>query len=290
MSSEDAKRALEACEKGVNEMIAISKANQEKVDSYHNSEVPEYNRRWEDWKNQKNNREKEKSDWDRRRDEKAHSKSGDRHHGPCEGWNHINHGCPSGWEDDGNGGHGCSKGFGKKACKKSWNLRLEEAAREIGSKPGDFTDQEPQRPSPPTQNQSNINIACCANITQVIASQVNDSMINQQNDCMSNLRKNYEENLLKEEEEKQKKESNKQVSSEQGSSEQDSKNNVGMMTKIGVSGFIVLCSCIFLLVIISIIIMFSGNNNQNDETSMSMSSFTPPQMYNQQQYYPQYSY
>ena len=60
---------------------------------------------------------------------------------------------------------------------------------ERGPRPADYTEPWPQDPAPIQQNQTPITIACCANVSNIIGSQVTSSTISQYNNCLED-RKN----------------------------------------------------------------------------------------------------
>lgn len=287
MSSENAKRALEACEKGVELMIATAKSNQEITNDYNNRLIPEYNAKWDEWKKRKEQRRRDIDDWENKVNQRAESKRDD-----SKQWNN----CVATWECDAGKHHdwcrndfgdgwyhagknqncgactifGCSQCHG--ICKKDDGLRRREAISEIGNRPADFNETEPQRPTTPEQNDTNINIACCANITQILASQINDSAITQANDCMSNLRQGYDDAVRKEEEERKRKEDEERKRKEEEKREEERKS---LMKKAGVGGFIIICSCLFLFIIISLIFGLSGSSEDTD-MEYSQSTYSVP--------------
>jgi len=215
----EAKRALETCEAGVQLMIATARANQAKVDEYNNVTIPRYNVDFEEWKKKRDQRVREQQEWENNVNQRAESKRGDsrqwnncvatwecdagRHDDWCrndfgDGWYHAgkeqNCGACTIW--------GCSQCHG--ICKKDDGLRRREAISEIGRRPDNFNETEPRRPSPPEQNMTPNNITCCANVTQVVASNINDSLIKQMNDCKSSLNDKYQVEKEKEARQKEK--------------------------------------------------------------------------------------
>ena len=261
MSAEQAKRALDACEKGVNEMIAISQSNQEKLNYYNNTEKPEYNTKWDAWKGKRDQRGREQQDWENRKNEIFERKGGERKQtgegiNPQSGWCKNDHG--DDWEAVERLVNWAN--VGGMNCKKTESARWREATNEAGRRPDNFNETEPQKPPEPAQNKSNISISCCANITQIIASQVNDSTINHANDCMSNLKQGYNDAVRKEEEEQKRKEEEEKKRKE----EEEKQRKLGIMQKAGVGGFIIICSCLFLFIIISLIFGLGGSNEDTD--------------------------
>jgi len=271
--SAEAKRSLEACENGVNQMIAISKSNQEKVNYHNDTLISEYNRKWDDWKNRRDQRGREQQDWDRRYNEERNARRGDKEgrSGACGSVP----GCPGGFREVSSWYN-----WGNASCNKECQRNDDDADRiareKNGNKPGDFNETEPQRPSPPEQNNSNINISCCANITQIIASQVNDSTINQANDCMSNLRQGYDNAVVKEQEEtKRKEEEEKKRKEEEERKRKEEEERKSLTKKLGVGGFIILCSCALLFIVISLSFGFSSGGEETDMEYASSTYSTP---------------
>uniref|UniRef100_A0A6C0DZM2 Uncharacterized protein n=1 Tax=viral metagenome TaxID=1070528 RepID=A0A6C0DZM2_9ZZZZ len=273
--SAEAKRSLEACENGVNQMIAISKANQEKVDYYNNTEIPEFNRKQEEWKIRGNDRRRDQDNWRKRYEDEKNKLSGEEEVKSCGGiW--TNEGCSGGWRKIEDRHCGALNAQRQSVCRRN-DDEVERIARErVGPRPGDFNEMEPQRPSPPEQNNSNINISCCANITQIIASQVNDSTINQANDCMSNLRQGYDNAVVKEQEEgKRKEEEETKRKEEEEERKRKEEERKSLMKKLGVGGFIILCSCALLFIVISLSFGFSSGGEETDMEYASSTYSTP---------------
>lgn len=163
MSVEDAKTALEACEKGVDVMIASSKANAELVNDY-NNKLAQYSSALEA--------------------------------------NRLN---PS-------------------------------LAR-------------PEKPNKPEQNKTHISISCCADIKEIVASQINNSLIQQNNDCLSDLRKEYEDKL------KGNSIDQNQNNSIKTNQDTSNKNNNSNMIKIGIAIYIIISCCICACLILGGVIL-----------------------------------
>lgn len=204
MSAEDAKRALKACEDGIALLTAQQKANQALVDDY-NKNLTAWQARKntadDKWTRENSDRIKAQEQWDANVNAKAEQKRNDSSNwNNCVVWNETSAGkhddwCrndkgDSGWYHAGQDGAGCAWGWGKGVCKKNDDLRLREAKSELGPRPANY--QEPKfsetKPTESAQNQTAINVACCANTLNVVGSQVTDSNIQQQNDCAKDLK------------------------------------------------------------------------------------------------------
>lgn len=160
MSAEDAKKALDACERGVDEMIASSKANGELVNDYNN-----------------------------------------------------------------------------KLAQYSAAL---EANRLDPSLP------RPEKPSRPEQNKTHVSISCCADIKEIVASQINNSLIQQNNNCLSDLRKNYEDKLKGEESLQ-----NQSNTDSTQNNKNSNGNDNGTIIKVGIAICIIITCCICMCIILS---------------------------------------
>ena len=204
MSAEDAKIALKACEEGIALMKAQQKANQVLVDDYNkNLTAWEAKKSTADttWASENSTRIKAQEQWDANVSAKAEEKRKDEQiWNNCAIWDETSAGKHTNWcvNDKGEGWYhsgqagqaGCPKGQGKGMCKKDDALRLREAKSELGARPVNY--QEPKfsetKPTTPSQNQTAINVACCANVLNVVGSDVTDSNIQQQNDCAKDLK------------------------------------------------------------------------------------------------------
>jgi hypothetical protein len=248
--SAEAKRTLNACKSGVDLMIATATANQEMSNNYNNVLIPEYNAKLEDWKRRKKETEDAIDNWNKRRDEKAESKIND-----SREWNNCvaTWECDAGKHDDwcrndiGDGWYhagknqncgactiwGCSQCHG--VCKKTKEKRYQEAESEIGPRPNNFNEPEPSEPKRPEQNKTDMNISCCANITQIVASKIDDSIIAQANECVTNLEQEYEKQVKEEEKKK--------------IDVQAQEKRKKMIQKIGLIAIIILCFCLLLSII-----------------------------------------
>lgn len=278
MSSQDAKRALEACERGVNELIATSKANQAIVDTFNHDTLPQYNSLHDQWKRDKERRIREQQDWDRRRDELMRNKEGERRT-TGEGINPQAHWCTNDfgtdWEAEGRMANWAN--VGRMSCKKTEGTRRREAENEAGNRPGDFNQQEPQRPERPAQNESDISISCCANLTQIVASNIDDSVIQQSNDCKSSLQGQYEDAVKKEEEERKRKEEDERKRKEdEERKRKEEENRKKTMRNVGIGAIIIIVSCCFLFVLLGGVgvISLSSNSDDTDEYSEFMDTAT----------------
>lgn len=201
MSVADAKAALDACKEGIALITAQQKANE--------ALSTDYNNRLRDWEARKTTfngtreanksaRGKAQQDWDTRYDQWYRNRR-EVYNAGC-GLCGSNPGCPGGSNDVGNDGcktncvdtlfgRACTDGCNRR-CQRNDETSRNEATNntnnERGAKPGNFNDPEfsEQQPTEPQQNQTPINIACCANVTSIVGSDVSDTTINQANDCL----------------------------------------------------------------------------------------------------------
>lgn len=201
MSVADARAALQACENGVALITAQQRSNQALVDNDN-----QRRRAWEERRNifnttrnrNKNARENAQRDWDNRYNEWYRDRRNIFNAG-C-GLVGSNPGCPSGSNDVGHDGcwtncvgSWCTAGHNRRCQRTEETSRTESinnTNRERGPRPDNFNEPEFSEiePRPSAQNQTPINITCCANVTSVIGSQVTDSTIEQQNNCLQTKR------------------------------------------------------------------------------------------------------
>ena len=106
----------------------------------------------------------------------------------CVIWDRATKGwdCGDGKEGDGSYGGGCTHGWGKSRCKWSGESARKFAREDCGPEPRTDCDPRPGNVPCPLKQQDATQVAvnCCANITQITASEVSDSTIKQQTDCL----------------------------------------------------------------------------------------------------------
>ena len=196
MSAADAKAALKACEQGIALIIAQQKSNAALVADY-NARSADVTAKRDAYNNAKRDRENVQRDWDNRKNDIANAKRGEsRDTWKHEAFNSNGDWCNneiSGWEDDGDRDVGWVDGGccrHRRRCKKGGGLvdreANEQTTNEKGGRPGNYNEPWPNDAAPVTQNQTPINIACCANTTNIVGSQITDSTISQQNNCLQN--------------------------------------------------------------------------------------------------------
>lgn len=190
MSVADAKAALEACQIGIDEAKALRLSNQVLVEFYNKNVKDVYTKR-EIYQNAKKEREIKQTEWDNNRSRIYIAKGKERQstrNGGCvsrESWCKNDYG--DGWEDDGQIDHwGCEK---KRNCKKTHDTKINEANDEVGARPGNYNEPWPQDAANVVQNNTAINISCCANVFNVVGSELSDNNIIQQNECLSTKKK-----------------------------------------------------------------------------------------------------
>lgn len=190
MSVADAKAALDACQNGIALMTAQQKSNQVLVNDYNRRHLA-----WEARRNTANqvrnqnkiNRQNAKDDWDNRRQNNKNEAANDRENAGC-GLCGSNPRCRADWAWVGS--HRCAW-LGSQCeneCRRtSENVEAEADRRTGGSEPHVYDDPpfSEGEPAPSQQNTTPINISCCANVLNVVGSDVNQTQINQQNDCLS---------------------------------------------------------------------------------------------------------
>ena len=190
MSSADAKAALQACENGIALITAQQKSNQVLINDFNNRQA-----QWEARKNaydtDQNNNVKARDDsiaiWDRRHTEWVNALRDQTINAGCGGAG-TNPGCPSGFYQTGE--HWCN-GIGReRECKRTDAELNKQATIGIQNERGPreqrwIRSSFPQvAPAQPQQNQTTINIACCANVSTIVGSSIDATTINQQNDCL----------------------------------------------------------------------------------------------------------
>ncbi|MEY3422214.1 MAG: hypothetical protein RIR48_2517 [Bacteroidota bacterium] len=236
MSLDDAKRALKACEDGIDTAKAIYKSNQALIDKHNNVDVPARKTEQQTWDKAKADFEAKYSRWDQKKDE-YEKWSGivgsiDTTFNKSLGWyndcrdksNTSDTNWQCGWEAENvhklydpwgfyayesfrTGGIGPCHWFDVR-CKRKDSSKQKINTDYNKEKPQFTGGEKPKDLQPPEQNKTQISISCCANILNVIGSEIKDSDIKQQNECLSSSKNAIakEEQRLKDEEERKRKE------------------------------------------------------------------------------------
>lgn len=192
-SSEAIKAAMESCQKGIQLLEARVKQNGALT-----SAKEEERKGWQGRKtthetncnNTRNERNNQRADWNRRYNEEKNARRGDkeRRSGACGSVP----GCPSGfhetssWYDWGN--WSCNR-----ECTRTDGDADRVARERVGAEPSEHHCQPfPEAwPGDAQLDTTPITLGCCANQTNVIGSNLNDSSIQQNNNCLSSLQDDY---------------------------------------------------------------------------------------------------
>lgn len=196
-----AQEAMNNCTKAVNLVTAQIASNQALIDNYNNIRIPEYNARKDAWNKNKTERQIAQQQWDEKKNQlfDQYKKEdfyqncgvlGPGNSGRCDGdfYEHRRDCCSRGvfgecWTE-------------KKICRRTDGKcdsdAREQTRRERGDRPGDWVEPAPDAPAPPQQNATPVNVTCCANIQNIVASQISDARLSQENNCKSQLQKNLE--------------------------------------------------------------------------------------------------
>ena len=199
---EDAKRALKACEDGIALITAQQKSNQALVDDYNKRTIEVVNAQ-NTWGKNKKIREDSQISWDNKKKEIYDNNQEEKLWLHCtstfDNDDKRNKWCINdfgqGWEYSRNNRkcdqvRPCSLGFCKGFCQKTdvkrWDEAVKQVIKEIGPRPANYNEPKPQNVAEIKQNQTPINIACCAATTNIIGSEVTNSTITQENNCLQN--------------------------------------------------------------------------------------------------------
>jgi hypothetical protein len=218
MSVADAKRALQACEDGIALITAQQKSNQVLTDDYNDklraweSRRNAHNQKYGNWENKRGEYSKY-GNYDARQEFNSNETDWSRDCSVC--WSSCNYPSASDWADgnckrwaqerglihsdeyyyngkwwhDNDGGDGaCGKKKVRYQCDRRPN-KIEEWKNDYFKNKPTFTEGEPQKPA---QNLTSINLACCANVSNIVGSQVDQTIINQQNNCLQDKRSEIE--------------------------------------------------------------------------------------------------
>jgi len=184
---------LQACNDAVNVMIATSTANKNAT-NYNDIIDNEWGAAHDVWENKKKANEDAQTNWDNRKKEIFISKGNDRQNTRNTSIISYAYWCTddygSGWTDAGNQ-PSSTLGQNFRSCKKTDILRWSEAEAQVisekGARPGDFNDPEPKKNEGEYVHQNNDQplgtITCCANISNIIGSTLNDTQLKQLNNC-----------------------------------------------------------------------------------------------------------
>ena len=206
MSAEDAKIALKACEDGIALLTAQQKANQALVDDYNKRSLDVVNKR-STYNTAKTEFEKKLAEWTSKTGAYSNFKKYDGKNnqfwanetdGTCwwgENWDKAHEWCHNKANEKGYDGEnywakqwgGCYGRHGNFLCKKTDDVVNNQIYEYDKNKPV-FTEQWPPDAAPISQNLTSMNITCCANVLNVVGSEVTDSNIQQLNDCAKDLK------------------------------------------------------------------------------------------------------
>jgi pyruvate/2-oxoglutarate dehydrogenase complex dihydrolipoamide acyltransferase (E2) component len=213
MSVADAKRALKACEEGIETAKAIYKSNQALIDERNKVDIPAYKAKHDVWKAKKAVHDAKYIKWDSKSDEYAgwknivgsisttfnkslgwwndcrDKKETDETNKQCaweaENVHNLYH--PSGFYAYASfltAGTGPCHWFDVK-CRRT-QASIDKINLEYNAVKPTFTDDEPTLEPAKQLNTTNITIACCANTLNVIGSNLTYTDIEQQNNCLTN--------------------------------------------------------------------------------------------------------
>jgi hypothetical protein len=218
MSAADAKKALDACQKGIDKMEKINTDNIKTIDE-NTANNTAYQTKKTIWETGKADFAKEQLSWNSRKDAIVNElKKEERTWNNCAWWDydasHPNkhddwcvNDIAQGWYHSGGTGGGCPGGQGKGVCKKTDALMDKEATAKLNdtwipgpglddrmdngvlvhrlSNSGNYPIAQPVAPIDKQLNTTNLSISCCSNSLSILASDVTGSNITQQNDCLS---------------------------------------------------------------------------------------------------------
>lgn len=187
MSVADSKAALDACQNGIDLMTAQQKSNQTLVNDYnlrHKAWEARRNTADNTWNQANTNRQNDQRSWDNKFSEHKSAHLND------EIWTDCNtNSCPADYSKYLDHSYCWNDGINKykQKCGISDQHAIYLATKEVGNRPPDYNTPKfsEGEPSPSQQNTTPINISCCANVLNVVASDVTQTNINQQNDCLS---------------------------------------------------------------------------------------------------------
>ena len=195
-----AQETLLKCQTSIQLLEAQYKANQQIVE-YNNAKTVECaaqdQRNLDDYNRKCGDRRKKNDEWHDciRNRERAHLDW--RGETGCVIWDRATKGwdCGDGKEGDGSYGGGCQHGWGKSRCKWSGESARKFAREDCGGEPPTDCGPRPGNVPCPLKQQDATQVAvnCCANVTSIVGSEVQQSTIQQQNACLNEKEKNLKQ-------------------------------------------------------------------------------------------------
>lgn len=187
-----AQESMIKCQQSISLLEAQYKSNQEIV-AYNNAKVLECaaqdQRNLDNYNNQCNDKRRKHDDWERCIRDRENAHLAWRDETGCVVWERAKNGwdCGAGNEGDGAYGGGCAAGWGKSRCKHSGDYARDHARRECGPEPSTECGQKPPAVPCPLKQQDATQVAvnCCANVTSIVGSEVQQSTIQQQTACLN---------------------------------------------------------------------------------------------------------
>jgi hypothetical protein len=210
---------LEACKKAAEQVKALIDSNQKLIDNYNNVTKVKYYTNLDAYKEKKKAADNLHNDWQATRGnyEKWKNKDFQNEFWSKECWGKPS-GCwgditpsdwhcgaeaavdkkyPYGWDWKATGER---QDCGWKVCATHQTFKCKRSQESINQANNDwkndeprFTDPEPVLEKEPTQNASSVNVSCCANLTNIIGSKLDNSSIKQTNDCLMSIQQDIQQ-------------------------------------------------------------------------------------------------
>lgn len=184
---------LRACKEAAEKLTTAVQKNLD-IQGRNAQKTSAANAAWAVWNTKRNQRIADQTTWDKRYRETFDSKNNDEkgvRNRSCSNfppsWCRDDYG--DGWEHKRNDTDGWNCGY--VICKKTHNQKHIETIDTIGDKPGNFNEVEPKDNQGEFQHEGYVpletSITCCANVQNIIASQVSGSSLQQANDCIKGV-------------------------------------------------------------------------------------------------------
>jgi hypothetical protein len=165
--------AARKCAKSVEKNNKLGECNS-LITAYNDQQSCLLRKAQDNWQTDKTNRENSQRDWDNRRNSKKNDlRNETKTWDTCVDWAQTNSGnhndycrndIGSGWEHVGQTGGGCTKGFGKGICQRTWDQAEREANNQMGPRPGDYNISRPTQDAFPFYQQiTGADVQCCTN-------------------------------------------------------------------------------------------------------------------------------
>lgn len=189
-------QALKACKEAANSVKEATRKNTENA-NYNADQDAAWGGAHSAWQQRQENWSNNQADWDSSKETIFQTNGYERIETRNNGCFSYDWWCGNDynlWVDDGEMYWGCGK---RRRCKKGEQLRRNDALQTItqkrGPRPGDFTEQEPQQNTNEYVHKGDViplaPVTCCANILNIVASDLSNTNINQVNDCSNKLDK-----------------------------------------------------------------------------------------------------